>query len=93
MLIVAKEFTKPLKEGTQDVHELAEYLMKNNTAWELAFSLAELMCNVEAMTPKKIVVTESEMKTIMSIFRIRGYDENGEKILSGRKRKDSKMGD
>lgn len=88
MLIVAKEFTKPLKEGTQDVQELAEYLMKNNTAWELAFSLAELMCNVEAMTPKKIVVSQEELNTILSVFRVRGIAEDGTPIKSGRKKKE-----
>ena len=89
MLLVGKEYTKALKDGTQDVKELAEYLLKNNNAYELAFSLAEMMCSVEAMTPKKIVVTEEEMRAITSLFRIRGYDDNGEKIKSGRKRRDS----
>lgn len=88
MLIVAKEYQKAMKDGTQDVTELAEYLMKTQSVYELAMSLAELMIDVESSTPKKIVVTEAEMKTIMSIFRIRGYDENGEKILSGRKKKE-----
>lgn len=42
MLLIAKELQKAMREGTQDVNELAEYLMKNNSAWELAYSLAEL---------------------------------------------------
>lgn len=89
MLIVAKEFTKPLKEGTQDVQELAEYLMKSNSAWEIAYSLAELMCNVEASQPKKIVVSQEELNTILSVFRVRGIAEDGTPIKSGRKRKDA----
>lgn len=61
MLLIAKELQKVMREGTQDVNELAEYLMKNNSAWELAHSLADLMCTVEASTPRKIVVTQEEM--------------------------------
>lgn len=93
MLLVAKEFTKSLKDGTQDVEELANYLMKNNSAWELAYSLADLMVQVESSAPRKIVVTKEEMNAITSLFRIRGYDEDGNRITKGRKRKDSKMGD
>lgn len=93
MLLVAKEFTKPLKDGTQDVEELAEYLMKNNSAWELAHSLADLMCTVEASTPRKIVVTQEEMNAITSLFRIRGYDEDGNRITTGRKKKGEKKED
>lgn len=87
MLLVAKEFTKALKDGTQNVSELAEYLMKNNTVWELAFSLAELMCTVESMTPKKVVVSQEEMNTILSVFRVRGIAEDGSKEVRGRKKK------
>lgn len=90
MLLVAKEFTKQMKDGTQDVAELADYLMKNNSAWELAFSLAELMCTVESYNPKKIVVSQDELNTILSIFRVRGKAEDGTPIKVGRKRKDSK---
>lgn len=93
MLIVAKEYQKAMKDGTQDVTELAEYLMKTQSVYELAMSLAELMIDVESSTPKKIVVSQEELNTILSVFRVRGYDEKGEKIKSGRKRKDSKMGD
>ena len=89
MLIVAKEFAKSLKEGTQDVQELADFLLKNNSAFELAYSLAELMCTVESAQPKKIVVSQEELNTIMSIFRVRGIAEDGTPIKSGRKRKDS----
>lgn len=90
MLLIAKEYQKAMKEGTQDVNELAEYLMKNNSAWELAMSLAEAMCTMESYTPKKIVVTQEELNTIISLFRVRGYTETGERITTGRKRKDSK---
>ena len=88
MLLVAKEFVKPLKEGTQDVKELAEWLMKTQSVYELAMSLAELMCTVEASTPRKIVVTPEEMNAITSLFRIRGFDEDGTPIRSGRKKKE-----
>ena len=93
MLLVAKEYQKAMKDGTQDVTELAEYLMKSQSVYELAMSLAELMIDVESSTPRKIVVTKEEMNAITSLFRIRGYDEDGKPITTGRKRKDSKMGD
>lgn len=93
MLLVAKEFTKSLKDGTQDVEELANYLMKNNSAWELAYSLADLMVQVESSTPKKIVVTAEEMNAITSLFRIRGFDEDGKPITTGRKKKGEKKED
>ena len=93
MLLVAKEYQKAMKDGTQDVTELAEYLMKSQSVYELAMSLAELMIDVESSAPRKIVVTKEEMNAITSLFRIRGYDEDGNRITKGRKRKDSKMGD
>jgi hypothetical protein len=39
------------------------------------------------------VVTQEELNTIISLFRVRGFDEDGKPITTGRKRKDSKMGD
>ena len=93
MLLVAKEYQKAMKDGTQDVTELAEYLMKTQSVYELAMSLAELMIDVESSAPRKIVVPKEEMNAITSLFRIRGYDEDGNRITKGRKRKDSKMGD
>ena len=89
MLLISKDLTKAIKDGTQDVTELADYLLKNNSSWELAFSLAELMCTVEAMTPKKIVVSQEELNNILSLFRVRGIAEDGTPIKAGRKRKDS----
>lgn len=88
MLLVAREFVKPLKEGTQDVKELAEWLMKTQSVYELAMSLAELMCQVEAYNPKKIVVTQEELNNILSLFRVRGIAEDGTPIRSGRKKKE-----
>lgn len=88
MLILAKEFTKPLREGTQDVKELADWLMKNVNIYDLAMAHAELMCQVEAYNPKKIVVTQEELNNILSLFRVRGIAEDGTPIRSGRKRKE-----
>jgi thioredoxin-related protein len=88
MLLVAKEYQKAMKDGTQDVKELAEYLMKTQSVYELAMSLAELMIDVESSTPRKIVVSQEELNTILSVFRVRGIAEDGTPIKSGRKKKE-----
>ena len=88
MLLVSREFVKPLKEGTQDVKELAEWLMKNSNIYDLAMAHAELVCQVEAYNPKKIVVTQEELNNILSLFRVRGIAEDGTPIRSGRKKKE-----
>lgn len=77
MLLVAKEFTKSLKDGTQDVEELANYLMKNNSAWELAYSLADLMVQVESSTPRKNMLTFQGYGTI---FYMKFFDILGSRI-------------
>ena len=87
MLLLSKEFQKSMREGTADVTELADYLLKNNSSYELATSLAELMITAESYTPKKVVVSQEEMETILSVFRIRGISETGEKETRGRRKK------
>ena len=88
MLLLSKEFQKSMKDGTVDITELADYLVKNNSAYELATSLAELMTTAESYMPTKIIVSQEEYNQIIGMFRIRGITETGEKETRGRKRKE-----
>ena len=88
MLLLSKEFQKSMREGTADVTELADYLLKNNSSYELATSLAELMITAESYAPKKVVVSQEDLETIMSVFRIRGVKDDGSAESRGRKKKE-----
>ena len=88
MLLLSKENQKALKDGTVDVTALATELMKTNSAWELAFSLAELMATTESYTPTRITVSQEDYNQIMSLFRVRGVREDGTTESRGRKRKE-----
>ena len=70
------------------VAELREQLLKNHTAYELATSLAELMIRVESNSMKRIVVSQEEYDAITSLFRIRGFTEDGKEIKTGRPKKE-----
>ena len=88
MLLLTKEFQKSMRDGTADVTELADYLVRNNSAYELATSLAELMITTESYTPVKITVSQEELNQIVGMFRVRGTTESGGKETRGRKRKE-----
>ncbi len=82
-----------MREGTTDITALADYLMRNNSAYELAISLAELMVTAESAKLAKITVSQEEYNQIMSMFRVRGVKDSGERETRGRKRIDSKLED
>lgn len=85
MLLLSKENQKALKDGTVNITDLATELMKTNSAWELAVSLAELMATAESFTPTKITVSQEDYNQIMSIFRVRGVKDDGSAETRGRK--------
>ena len=86
MFIFSKEIVSLSK--TSDIDTLAMELMKSYNVIDIAKALAEKII-AENDAPKKIVVSQEELNTIMSIFRVRGIAEDGTPIKSGRKRKDS----
>ena len=87
MFLFSREASTYAKE--QEVDKLAMELLKTNNMMDLAAALAERII-AEKEAPRKIVVSQAEMDLIQSIFRVRGYDENGEVIRQGRPRRDSK---
>ena len=88
MLLVSRDLQKSLRDGNADIKELADFLLKNNSVYELAYSLAELMQTAENYKPTKIVVSQEEWDTIKSIFRVRGIAEDGTPEPRGRKKKE-----
>ena len=88
MLLISKDLSKQMKEGTMGVPELRDYLLKTNTVYELASSLAELMIQVESNSMKRIVVSQEEYNAITSLFRVRGFTEDGKEIKTGRPKKE-----
>ena len=86
MIALQKEIIKKVKEGYLEKDALVSYLMRNFSLYELTESLAEFIYEVELNSPKPIVVTEEEYQQITGMFRIRGYDINGNRNPQGRKR-------
>ena len=86
MIALQKEIIKKVKEGYLEKDALVSYLMRNFSLYELTESLAEFIFEVELNSPKPIVVTEMEYQQIIGMFRIRGYDINGNPNPQGRKR-------
>lgn len=89
MIALGKEILKKIKDGYVDKDELVNYLMRNYSLFDITNSLAEFIFEVERDEKKPIVVTEEEYNQIVSLFRIRGFDVNGNPNPQGRKRKDS----
>lgn len=85
MFLFSREASTYAKE--QEVDKLAMELLKTNNMMDIAAALAERII-AEKEAPRKIVVSQAEMDLIQSIFRVRGYDENGEVIRQGRPRRE-----
>lgn len=70
-------------------------LLKNHNAIELIDDLCALLQNKKEFedlirpNPKLISVTEEEFERIKGMFRIKGYEANGEPTKRGRKPKTS----
>lgn len=68
-------------------------LLKNHNAIELIDDLCALLQNKKEWedlvrpTPKLISVTEEEYERIKGLFRVKGYEANGEPTKRGRKPK------
>lgn len=72
---------------TNDVESLAMELLKSNTPYDIAMMLAEKICADKPQ--KRVVVSQEDMDTILSVFRVRGVDVDGKPIKRGRKRLDA----
>lgn len=89
MLLIDKDFRKEMRDRNLGIQDLADYLVKNNTVYDLAMQLAEYMIKDKEKAPSsKIVVTEEEYKAITSLFRIKGFNEDGTENRRGRPKKE-----
>ena len=83
MISLEREIYRKAKSGEISHEELANYLLRNYTIFEIALSLAE---TIEYEAPKPIVISEEEF---FAHFRIRGKRNTGEEERRGRPRADS----
>lgn len=88
MIALSKEIIRKAKDGYLTKEELVHYLMRNFNLYEITESLAECIIEIEANETKPIVLTEEEYNRITSLFRIKGFDINGNPNPQGRPRKD-----
>ena len=65
------------------VEQLTMEIVRTNNVIDIAKALAERIIN-EKSAPNRIVVTPEEMELIQSIFRIKGYDADGNPMKKGR---------
>jgi len=85
MFLLDKDFKKEMRDRNVSIQELADYLVRNNTIYDLAMALSEyIIKDKERPSSSKIVVTEEEYKTITSLFRVKGFTASGEKDMRGR---------
>lgn len=78
MIAIDRAVYKQAKTGEITLEQLADYLMRNFPAYEIALSLAETI-NFEVYKP--ITITQEEFN---QHFRIRGIKPNGEEERRGR---------
>ena len=85
MFLYSREAVQMAKDN--DVDKLTMELLRSNNSIDIAKALAERIIN-ERNSPNKIVVSQEEMDLIQSLFRVRGYAEDGTPINRGRKPKE-----
>jgi len=72
---------KDMKNGIASNEEVASYLMRNYTVFDIANALAEIMINEEANAQEKLPVSEEQLahivQTITRMFRVKGLDGRG----------------
>jgi len=90
MLFLDKDFKKEMGNRNVGIQELADYLVRNNTVYDLAMTLAEYIIKERERPSAKIVVTEDEYRAITSLFRVKGFTASGEKDGRGRPPKTEK---
>ena len=91
MLFLDKDFKKEMGNRNVSIQELADYLVRNNNVYDIAMELAERIVREREYQPApKIVVTEEEYHSIISLFRVKGFTASGEKSYKGRPPKTEK---
>lgn len=72
------------------VQALADQLARTKTVYDLSMELATYIIKEKdsrLSQKSKIVITESDYRTLMNMFRVKGYNEDGTKSLRGRPKK------
>ena len=85
MINIDKTILREVSDTNTAIQNLADYLIRNNSIFDLALELSERIIREKSATPvSKIVVTEEEYRSIISLFRVKGFNEDGTKSLRGR---------
>lgn len=72
---------KEIKDGIASPNEVAKYLLKNYSAWEIADALGEILSS-DYQQPTKITITKEDF---FAHFKIRGFKADGSIENRGKK--------
>ena len=85
MINIDKNILREVSDTNTAIQTLADYLIRNNSIFDIALELSERIIREKSATPaSKIVVTEDEYRSIISLFRVKGFNEDGTKSNKGR---------
>lgn len=88
MINIDKNILRDIGDTNTAIQELADYLIRNNQIFDIALELSERIIKEKSSTPtSKIVVTEDEYRMLISLFRVKGYNEDGTISKRGRPKK------
>ena len=88
MINIDKTILRDVSDTNTAIQNLADYLIRNNSIFDLALELSERIIREKSATPaSKIVVTEDEYRMLISLFRVKGFNEDGTVNKRGRPKK------
>ena len=88
MINIDKNILRDIGDTNTAIQTLADYLIRNNSIFDLALELSERIIREKSATPvSKIVVTEDEYRSIINLFRVKGYNDDGTVNKRGRPKK------
>ena len=88
MVNIDKNILREVSDTNTAIQHLADYLIRNNQIFDIATELAERLIKEKSSTPtSKIVVTEDEYRMLISLFRVKGYNDDGTLSKRGRPKK------
>lgn len=82
MLIYSRDLVALAKEEDPNVQKMAMELINTNNVIDIATKLAEMIISERERKP--IVISQEDMDYLLSIFRVKGYDANGNPTRKGR---------
>ena len=88
MINIDKTILREIGDTNTAIQTLADYLIRNNSIFDIALELSERIIREKSATPaSKIVVTEDEYRMLISLFRVKGYNDDGTVSKRGRPKK------